>query len=75
MSENGDQQFREISAYLIIGKDLFNEMYRSKIPCDENYVEILCSPSSAYVEGPLTRNNNEEPFLAARGKGHFLLFD
>ena len=58
MSENGDQQFREISAYLIIGIDLFNEMYRNKITCDENYAEILCSRSSAYVEGltAITRN-------------------
>ena len=51
MSEDGDQQLREISSYLIIGKDLFNEMNRNKITCDENYAEILWSRSSAYVEG------------------------
>lgn len=58
MSGDSDQQFQEISAYLIIGKDLLNEMNRNKFTCDENYAEILCSRNSAYVEGLSTIARN-----------------
>ena len=58
MSEDGDQQFRENFASLIIGKGLFNETNWNRITCDKNYAEILCSRSSAYVERltAITRN-------------------
>ena len=58
MSEDVDQHFREISAYLTIGKDLFKEMKRSKFTCNEDYADILCSRSSAYVEGLATITGN-----------------
>ena len=53
MSEDVDQHFREISAYLTIGKDSFKEIKRSKFTCDEDYADIFCSRSRAYVEGLL----------------------
>ena len=49
MSGDGDQQFRKISACLIIGKDLLNEMNRNKFTCDENYAEILWSRSIVHM--------------------------
>ena len=58
MLKDGDQQFREISTYLIIEKDLFDEMNRNKFTCDENYAEILCLRSSTYIEGLTTIARN-----------------
>ena len=40
------------------GKDLFNEMNRNKFTCDDNYAEVLCSRSRAYVEGLTTITRN-----------------
>ena len=49
MSGDGDQQFREIFACQIIGKDLFNEINRNKFMRDENYAKILWSRSIVLV--------------------------
>ena len=52
------QHFRQICAYLVLGKDLFNEMNRNKFTCDENFGEILCIRSCAFVDGLVAISRN-----------------
>ena len=52
------QHYCQICAYLALGKDLFNEMNRNKFTCDENYGEILCTRSCAFIEGLIAISGN-----------------
>ena len=52
------QHYREVCAYLALGKDLYNEMNRNKFTCDENYGEILCTRSCAFIEGLIAISRN-----------------
>ncbi len=52
------QRFREICAYLVLGKELFNEMNRNRFTCDENYGEILCTRLCAFIEGLVAISTN-----------------
>lgn len=50
--------FQQICSYLLLGKDLFNEMNRNIFTSQEGYAEVLCSRSTAFVEGLVTISRN-----------------
>ena len=48
---NLNPYFQEIFSYLLLGKDLFNEMSRNVFTSEEGCAELLCSRSTAFLEG------------------------
>ena len=49
--DGNDHYFDEIRSYLLIGKDLFNEMKRNTFSAQESYAEVLCSRCRAFMQG------------------------
>ena len=53
-----DSQYGQIRAYLLLGKDLFNEMDRNRFTYDDNLAEVLHNRCSAFIEGLVIISRN-----------------